>query len=373
MKVRLSKTLPSVIALSVCTLTLFAQETPLDMKMDFEEYDPPSSLVVEEHHPTRSKFPFIDIHNHYFSMNSADLTERITEMDKLNMAVMVNLSGRGRGSSEHLEASFKNVEGHYPGRFILFTNVEFGDIDNPEWAARVTKQLENDVKRGAKGLKIYKSLGMFNKDSKGNRIAIDDPRIDPVWAKCGELGIPVLIHAADPKQFWDPIDKNNERWLELKLHPNRRHDTDPVKWETVIAEQHSMFRKHPKTKFINAHLGWYGSDLKKLAALMDELPNMYTEIGAVIAELGRQPRAAKAFLTKYQDRVLFGKDSWVPDEYETYFRVLETEDEYFPYHKRYHAFWRMYGIGLPDEILKKIYYKNAMSLIPGIDKSKFPK
>lgn len=361
------------IAVTFCSFSTFGQEKPLDMKMDFEEYDPPSSLVVEENHRYRAKFPFIDIHNHYFNMNSADLTDRIKAMDTLNMAIMVNLSGRGRGSSEHLEAAFKNVEGHYPGRFILFTNVEFGDIDHPAWAARVTKQLEDDVKRGAKGLKIYKSLGMFNKDSKGNRIPIDDPRIDPVWAKCGELGIPVLIHAADPKQFWDPIDKDNERWLELKLHPGRRHDTDPVKWETVIAEQHNMFRKHPKTKFINAHLGWYGSDLKKLASLMDELPNMYTEIGAVIAELGRQPRAAKAFLTKYQDRVLFGKDSWVPDEYETYFRVLETEDEYFPYHKRYHAFWRMYGIGLPDDILKKIYYKNAMTLIPGIDKKLFPK
>jgi predicted TIM-barrel fold metal-dependent hydrolase len=181
-----------------------------------------------------------------------------------------------------------------------------------------------------------------------------------------------LIHAADPKQFWDPIDKNNERWLELKTHPGRRYGDKEVQWQTLIDEQHSVFKKHTKTKFIDAHLGWYGNDLKKLGSLLDQMPNVYTEIGAVIAELGRQPRAAKAFLTKYQDRVLFGKDSWVPAEYETYFRVLETEDEYFPYHKRYHAFWRMYGLGLPDEVLKKIYYKNALSLIPSIDKSQFP-
>jgi predicted TIM-barrel fold metal-dependent hydrolase len=140
----------------------------------------------------------------------------------------------------------------------------------------------------------------------------------------------------------------------------------------LINEQHRVFKKHSKTKFIDAHLGWYGNDLKKLGALLDQMPNVYTEIGAVIAELGRQPRTAKAFLTKYQDRVLFGKDSWVPSEYETYFRVLESEDEYFQYHKRYHAFWRMYGLGLPDEVLKKIYYKNALSLIPSIDKSQFP-
>ena len=353
-------------------VTTLAQEKPLDMKMDFEEYDPPSSLVVEEHRLTRSKFPFVDIHNHQGNMNTSDFKELISKMDALNMGVMVNLSGRGfRSSGDHLEKSIENVKNRYPNRFILFTNIDFADIDNPEWAARTNKQLEDDVKRGAKGLKIYKSLGMFSKDKSGKVIAIDDPRIDPVWAKCGTLGIPVLIHTADPKQFWQPIDKNNERWLELKTHPGRRHDTDTVKWETVIEEQHNIFRKHPKTKFINAHLGWYASDLKKLGGLMDQFPNMYTEIGAVIAELGRQPRAAKAFLTKYQDRVLFGKDSWVPEEYETYFRVLETEDEYFPYHKRYHAFWRMYGIGLPDDILKKIYYKNAMKLIPGLDEKLF--
>jgi len=353
---------------------ILAQERPLDMKMDFEEYDPPSTLVVEEHHLTKSKFPFIDIHNHQGNMNTSDFTDLISKMDKLNMAVMINLSGRGfGGSGDHLEKSIENIKARYPNRFILFTNVDFGDIDNPEWAARTTKQIENDVKRGAKGLKIYKSLGMFNKDKSGKRIHIDDPRIDPVWAKCGELGIPVLIHAADVKQFWQPIDKNNERWLELKTHPGRRHDQDSVKFEKIIAEQHNIFRKHPKTKFINAHLGWYANDLKKLGTIMDQFPNMYTEIGAVIAELGRQPRAAKAFLTKYQDRVLFGKDSWVPEEYETYFRVLETEDEYFPYHKRYHAFWRMYGIGLPDDILKKIYYKNAMKLIPGLDEKLFSK
>ena len=354
-------------------LSACGQEKPLDMKMDFEDYDPPSTLVVPEHKVTRAKFPFIDVHNHQFNMTSQDLSELTKQMDKLNMAVMVNLSGRGRGSTDHLEKSLENVKQSFPKRFIVFTNMDFAAIDDPEWQGRMVKQLEDDVKKGANGLKIYKSLGMFNKDSKGNRIHIDDPRIDPIWAKCGELGIPVLIHAADPKQFWQPIDKNNERWLELKLHPGRRHDSDPVSWETIIAEQHNLFKKHPKTKFINAHLGWYGSDLQKLGSLMDQFPNMYSEIGAVIAELGRQPRAARAFLIKYQDRVMFGKDSWVPDEYATYFRVLETADEYFPYHKRYHAFWRMYGLDLPDDVLKKIYYKNALKVIPNIDASQFPK
>lgn len=352
---------------------LLAQEKPLEMKMDFEEYDPPSSLKVQEHILKKAKFPFIDIHNHQGTMGASELKDLVGKMDQLNMTVMVNLSGKGFPfSNDRLKSSLESIKENYPKRFVLFTNVDFTNIDDPSWTANAVKQLEEDVKAGAMGLKIYKSLGLQYKDKNGKRIAVDDPRIDPVWDKCGQLGIPVLIHAADPKQFWDPIDKNNERWLELKLHPRRRYDDTYAKWETIIAEQHNIFRKHPKTKFINAHLGWHGNDLKKLSELMDQYPNMYTEIGAVIAELGRQPRAAKAFLTKYQDRVLFGKDSWVPEEYVTYFRVLESEDEYFPYHKRYHAFWKMYGIGLPDEVLKKIYYKNALKLLPKVDKSQFP-
>jgi predicted TIM-barrel fold metal-dependent hydrolase len=351
----------------------FSQEQPLDMKMDFEAYDPPSTLVVPEHKITRAKFPFIDVHNHQFSMPTQNLNDLLNEMDNLNMRVMVNLSGRGRGSTDHLDKSLENVKKTNPQRFIVFTNIDFAAIDDPEWQNRMVKQLEEDVRKGANGLKIYKSLGMFTKDSKGNRIRIDDARIDPIWKKCAELGIPVLIHSADPKQFWQPIDQNNERWLELKLHPGRRHDTDSLSWETIISEQQNVFKKHSKTKFICAHMAWFANDLKKLGELLDAMPNMYTEIGAVIAELGRQPRAAKAFLTKYQDRVMFGKDSWVPAEYATYFRVLETADEYFPYHKRYHAFWRLYGLELPDDILKKIYYKNALKVIPNIDASMFPK
>lgn len=364
-----------LLLIMITTGLLFAQQ-PAEQKMDFEAYDPPSTLVVPEHIVTRAKFPFIDIHNHQGDMTSpGNLNKLIIEMDKLNMAVLVNLSGRGfRRSGDHLEKSIETISQHHPKRFVLFTNVDFSDIDNPEWQARTVRQLEADVKRGAMGLKIYKSLGMSNQDSKGNRIQVDDPRIDPVWAKCGELGIPVIIHTADPKSFWDPMDEKNERWLELKTHERRmRSDTDPAPWAQLIKEQHNVFKKHPKTTFINAHMGWYPNDLKKLGELLDAMPNMVVEIGAVIAELGRQPRTAREFMIKYQNRVLFGKDSWVPDEYTTYFRVLETADEYFPYHKRYHAFWRMYGLELPDEVLKKIYYKNALRLLPGVDASMFPK
>lgn len=354
-------------------LFILLSVSSISQQMDFEAYDPPSTLVVEEHRVKKSRYPFIDIHNHQFRMGEQDLNTLLAEMDKLNMAVMVNLSGRGMGSQEHLIKSIENVKRYDAKRFVVFTNLNMAGFGEADWTAKAVKALEEDVKYGAKGLKIYKSLGMRNVDNNGQRVAVDDPRLDPIWAKCGELGIPVLIHTADPKSFWDPFDENNERWLELKTHPGRRMGESETNFEQLIKEQHNIFRRHPKTKFINAHMGWYPNDLKKLGQLLDEMPNMYVEIGAVIAELGRQPREANKFMIKYQDRVLFGKDSWVPEEYETYFRVLETEDDYFPYHKRYHAFWRMYGLGLPDEVLKKIYYKNALKLLPGMDASMFPK
>lgn len=338
--------------------------------MDFETYNPPSTLVVPEHKLTKAKFPFIDVHNHQFEMPDMDLGVLIREMDKLNMKVMVNLSGE---SGSTLQKSINNVREHYAKRFIVFANIDFKRVGEKGWGDKAAKQLEEDVKNGANGLKIYKSLGFSVMDINGKRVTVDDARLDPIWEKAGELKIPVIIHTADPKSFWEPMDANNERWLELSTHPNRKRDANnPAPWDTLIAEQHRLFRKHPHTTFIAAHFGWYPNDLQKLGQLLDELPNVVVEFGAVIAELGRQPRAAKQFFTKYQDRILFGKDSWVPEEYATYFRVLETEDEYFPYHKKYHAFWAMYGMGLPDDILKKVYYKNALRIIPNIDKTLFP-
>lgn len=338
-------------------------------EMSFEEYNPKSTLVVPENPTLSAKYTFIDVHSHQFRMAEQDLSALIADMDKLNEGIMVNLSG---GSGEGLRAILENVNEHYPNRLAIFANVDFSGVGNVGWGKEAAAQLEADVKAGAKGLKIYKSLGLRNSDINGKRIAIDDPRLDPIWTKCGELGIPVLIHAADPKSFWDSMNSDNERWLELKTRPRRKRSaTNPAPWQQIIDEQHRMFKNHPKTKFINAHMGWYANDLKRLSVLLDEMPNMSVGIGAIIAELGRQPKQAKAFFIKYQDRILFGKDSWKPEEFPTYFRVLETADEYFPYYKKYHAFWAMYGLDLPDEVLKKVYYKNALNLIPGLDKSLF--
>jgi len=359
--------------LFVAAAPLFAQEEkPQPATMGFEEYDPKSTLVVPQNPRTKAKFPFIDVHNHQRrELAPADLQKLVADMDHIGMAVMVNLSG---GSGDTLRQGLANLRSAGPKRFVAFANVDLRKIDEPNFGENAARQLEADVKNGAVGLKIFKNLGMFLNDASGKRVPTDDPRLDPIWRKAGELGIPVLIHTGEPVAFWEPVDKNNERWLELQQFPDRRRSdaTKFASFEQTMGEQHNLFRKHPKTKFINAHLGWLGHDLTRLAKLLDELPNVYTEIGAVLHELGRQPRAARAFLIKYQDRVLMGKDIWNAEEYATYFRVLETEDEYFDYYRKRHAFWKMYGLGLPDEVLKKIYYKNALKIIPRIDRSGFP-
>ena len=337
--------------------------------MDIEEYKPVSMLKVPEHLLTRAKFPFIDVHNHQFAMPVQNLDNLVKDMDELNMAVMVNLSGfRGK----YLEWSLDNVNEKYSDRFALFMNIDFEQLDDEGWPNETLSMMEEAVEMGVKGLKVYKNLGLTETDNEGNRIKVDDPRLDPIWAKCGELGIPVLIHTGEPAAFWLPKDKHNERWLELKQYPSRYKDPEKnPSFEEVMSEQHNVFRKHPKTKFIAAHLGWFGNDLARLGQLLDEMPNVYTELGAVLAELGRQPITARAWLIDYQDRVLMGKDIYNKEEYYTYFRVLETSDEYFDYYRKRHAHWKMYGLALPDSVLQKIYYKNALHVVPGIHNAVF--
>jgi predicted TIM-barrel fold metal-dependent hydrolase len=328
---------------------------------------------VPTHPVTRARYPIIDVHSHQFnaySMTAEQAAKLVAEMDQLNLRALVNLSG---GWGDSLAVGLRNLKGRFPSRFLVFANIDFRSIDEPDFGSRAAAQLERDVRNGAQGLKIFKNLGMEVRERSGRRVPTDDPRLDPIWRKAGELGIPVLIHTGDPAPFWQPHDNNNERWLELKEFPNRARPAGKYPpFDSIMAEQHRLFGKHPNTTFINAHLGWYGNDLGKLGGLLDRYPNMYTEIGAVLAELGRQPHSARAFLTRYQDRVLFGKDLYNPVEYHTYFRVLETADEYFDYYRRRHAFWKMYGMDLPDDVLKKLYYKNALRIIPGIDKSGFP-
>ncbi len=220
------------------------------------------------------------------------------------------------------------------------------------------------------GLKIFKDLGMFVRKADGSRLRVDDPELDPIWATCARLNVPVLIHIAEPQAFFDPLDYSNERWLELALYPDRRHQTG-VRFEELMTERNAMMKRHPNTRFILAHFGWHGNNLARAGKLLDENPNVYYDVAAVLYDFGRQPRAAHDFFVKYQDRILFGKDSYQPDEYPYYWRVFETNDEYFDYYRDYHAFWKLYGIGLPDPVLRKLYYQNALKVTPGLSRAGF--
>jgi uncharacterized protein len=351
----------------ILTTSLLAQSQSLSI----EEYEPKSTLVTKEHKIERAKFPFVDIHSHHNNPTPEYVDKLIKEMDSINMRVMVNLSG---GTGERLKQTVAAMKGRYPDRFVVFANLSFNDLDEPGYGKRAAARLAEDVKNGAQGLKIFKNLGMDLKYKDGRRVHVDDPELDPIWAKCGELKIPVLIHIAEPAVFFEPIDKYNERWLELKQFPQRARPPEKYPtFETLVTERNMMFGKHPKTNFIVAHLAYHGNDLGRLGALFDKYPNVYVDNAAVLAELGRVPYSAHDFHIKYQDRIVFGKDIYEVNEYKWYFRAMETRDEYFPYYRKRHAFWNIYGFDLPDEVLKKVYYKNALRLVPGMKADQFPK
>ncbi|HMD33350.1 MAG TPA: amidohydrolase family protein [Vicinamibacterales bacterium] len=332
------------------------------------EYKPKSTLVAPEHPVPRAKFPVVDIHSHQRTpISVAEFDKVIKGMDENNLRVLVNLSG---SAGDTLKRGIDAIKANpHRDRMVLFANVDFGRV-GPGWGPKAAAQLDADIKAGAMGLKVFKDLGMFDRKSDGMRLHVDDPELDPVWEKCAQLDVPVLIHIAEPQAFFDPLDYTNERWLELALYPDRRHQTG-VRFEELMTERNNMLKKHPKTKYILAHFGWHANDLARAGRLLDENPNVYFDVAAVLYDFGRQPRAAHEFFIKYQDRILFGKDSYQPDEYPYYWRVFETNDEYFDYYRDYHAFWKLYGIGLPDGVLKKLYNQNALKLVPGLPRAGF--
>jgi len=343
-----------------------------DESLSVQEYTPRSTLVVPEHPVPRAKFPVVDVHSHHRAGVSGVRWNRIIrEMDALNLQVLVNLSG---GSGASLARGVESIkESAHPGRMVFFANLDFSGGVRPGFGVRAAGQLERDVEAGAVGLKLFKSFGLTVRDERGERVPVDDPELDPVWEMCAQLNIPVLIHAGEPSEFFHPVDRRNERWLELILRPGRRLPPDRFpSFEAIMAERDRLFAKHPQTRFIAAHMGWHANDLDRLAQLLDRLPNVVVETGAILYELGRQPRHAAAFFDAYADRILFGKDSYAPDEFPYYWRTFETNDEYFDYYRRYHAFWKLYGLGLPDEILRKVYYENALRVVPGIPRDGFP-
>ncbi len=336
------------------------------------DYRPRSTLVTVEHLVPKAKFPVIDSHNHT-TITAANIEQYIREMDELNLRVLVNLSGGSDPAQVKQKVDFIRSSAH-PDRFRVFANVNWNGAGGPGWAERAVADLEASIRHGAIGLKIAKDLGLRARKADGTRLHVDDPALKPVWDLCARLNVPVIIHTAEPQEFFSPLDFRNERWLELALFPDRRNFApgQPT-FEELVDERDRMYAANPKTRYIGAHFNWYGSDLARAAKQLDELPNLVLEVGAVLYDFGRQPRAAREFFVKYQDRILFGKDSYQASEFPYYWRVFETNDEYFDYYRDYHAFWKLYGMGLPDAVLKKLYYRNALRVTPGLPQAGWPK
>jgi predicted TIM-barrel fold metal-dependent hydrolase len=340
---------------------------------NIRDYKPTSTLVVPQHPVPRAKFPVVDIHSHQPAPISAQqMATLVQSMDPLNLRVLVNASGASGDRLVQAVAALRSSP--HKDRMVMFTNIDFREPVGPGFGRKVAAQIEQDVKNGALGVgEISKFFGLRATKTDGSRLKIDDPELDPIWQACARLNIPVLIHTADPQEFFQPIDNDNERWLELALFPDRRYPAGQFPtFEQINTERDNLFRRHPKTTFVMAHLGWHANDLGRLGKMLEAMPNVYGEVGAVLYDLGRQPRTAHAFFLKYQDRILFGKDSYQPDEFPYFWRTFETTDEYFDYYRDYHAFWKLYGIGLPDQVLKKLYYQNALRLMPGLPRAGFP-
>jgi uncharacterized protein len=333
------------------------------MTLLLRDYHPHSMLHAAVHEVPRARFPVWDVHNHVD--DARGIGERIpppqvvAAMDRANVAKIVILTG---GWGAKLQSVLDTMVKPYPDRFIVFSEIDWSRLNDANFSSEMVAQLDDAVRRGARGLKVLKDLGLGVRDSSGKFLRIDDPRLDPIWEECGRLRIPVAIHSTDPEAFFTPVDGHNERYEELQTNPTWSFYGHgyPSKQE-LLDERNRIIERHPHTTFIALHVANWPENLDAVSAWLDRYPNMMVEFGAREAELGRQPRRAAKFFQDYQDRIMFGTDSEpVPEMYGNYFRWLETEDEYFDYWGAPgQGRWEIYGEGLPDAILEKVYHLNA--------------
>jgi predicted TIM-barrel fold metal-dependent hydrolase len=333
------------------------------------DYRPVPTLVTQRTRVDKPKYPVTDIHCHW--SDAQDPRRLLAAMDALGLRRAVNLSGGHGAALDRMLAAARAAD---PDRLLVFCDVDMSRIDDSAFAADAVASLERAKAAGAAGLKVFKSLGLTVKDKAGAVVPVDDRRLDPVWAACGRLKMPVLIHSGDPAAFFRPADATNERWLQLRRHPDWNFSGPGFPtFEEVMAQHNRVVERHPGTVFISAHLANCGEDLARLSDWLDRYPNLYVDLSGRVAELGRQPYAARRFLVRYQDRVLFGTDRYPgrPDQprERIYYRFLETDDEYFDYYD--HPFppegeWKIYGVFLPDEVLRKAYHANADRALQGL-------
>jgi predicted TIM-barrel fold metal-dependent hydrolase len=351
-----------------------------------ENFRPKSQLRVPRTELRGARFAAVDVHVHpriRFRHQPALLDDFVRVMDEQNVALCVSLDG---GMGDDLEEHLAYLAPH-AGRFVVFATIDWRgdgrDEDPASWdchrsdfARRTAARLAEAKRRGVVGLKLFKDLGLGVRNADGSLVAVDDPRWDPIWDAAGGLGLPVIMHVGDPLAFFEPIDAKNERWEELRRHPDWSfHGLDPRgrPWPThaeLLAAFQRVVERHPNTNFIAAHLGNLPEDLAALGAWLDRAPNLAVDLSSRIAELGRQPYSARRFLVRYQDRVLWGSDGPRPAaRLDANWRFLETRDEYFSYAETPfppQGLWWIDGVGLPDTVLRKVYCGNAQRLIPGV-------
>jgi len=355
--------------------------------LDLSEFVPTSMLQVHESRVERARFPLIDFHTHITtsarSENGVALTsdrkflgtaeELLAVMDRKNIRAMVNLTG---GYDKGLGEAIARHDRAFPGRFYTLTEPCYERWKEPNYPQLQAQAIEQAHRQGARGLKILKTLGLYLRENitSGELVKIDDPRFDPMWDVCGQLNLPVAIHVSDPLAFFNPTDRFNERYEELNNHPDWSfYGRDFPSSAELLEARNRVFARHPKTQFVVLHVGNFAENLANVAENLDRFPNMTVDIAARIGELGRQPRTVRKFFEKYQDRILLGTDATphadqYPQQvfndqlYEIYYRFLETEDEYFDYAPAKippQGRWRIYGINLPETILRKVYFENA--------------
>jgi uncharacterized protein len=337
------------------------------MTLLLKDFDPHPMVHLPVHNVPRARFPVIDMHNHVNDAQGINgeriaPAELIKTMDSANIQTIVILTGMW---GDKLQSVLDTMVKPYPGRFMVFAQMDWSKIDDPDFSAKMVRQLDDAVQRGARGLKVLKDLGLGVRDKSGKLVPIDDERLDPVWEECGKLGIPVAIHSTDPEAFFAPIDNHNERYEELMHNPSWSFygPKFPTK-EKLLEERNHVFAKHPHTTFVALHVANWPENLDVVSAWLKQYPNMLVEFGAREAELGRQPRRTRQFFMDFQDRIMFGTDSEPdPNMYANYFRWLETGDEYFDYWGYPgQGRWEIYGLELPDAVLEKVYHKNAERL-----------
>ena len=373
------------------TASVPAENSSQPAPLELSQYEPRSMLHVHESRVERSKFPLIDFHTHLSGSTESEKgvelspdreylgtpQELLAVMERKNIRAMVNLTG---GYDHGLAEAVGKYDRTYPGRFYTFTEPSYSRFNEPDYSRLQAQAIERAHRDGARGLKILKTLGLYLRENitSGSLVKIDDPRFDPMWDACGQLNLPVAIHISDPIAFFTPTDRFNERFEELNNHPDWSfYGGDFPSNDELIVARNRVFDRHSKTQFVVLHVGNFAEDLQNVSENLDRYPNMFVDLAARIGELGRQPRTARKFFDKYQDRILFGTDATphgdeFPQQvfndklYEIYFRFLETEDEYFDYAPAKippQGRWRIYGIGLPDTILKKVYYENSARIL----------